>query len=414
MEPGREARPESTSGARAPAWLYQQHSRLWQRVALAGAWSLLYYLIDAGIAGTAGLEGQPFPIEWRIVLAACIWIGGLWKPVVAYGLFVAAVAYPLYLVSIYVMALALAALILSALLAGRHLALTWMVLAAPLLAPLHLTPVLPLLFGLWSVGLLGSGWSLGGGLTAAGLCAIWLKLCAGMTGSPVDLWAINGWTMQSAPLYERLHSANSLQTLLLLVDPLVSSPPGSPAIVLLFHLLQVLAWVGAAYGVGAVYDLIVSQRAGGSRAWGVRTTALSLVPGLVAIWAGYVAVPSWLQVPGPRWFDPLWLPAQVVLAGAMALGLDGLVRYLQQPLPVRQQPVRVSVPAAGEQRRTARPRRWPFARVARPAQATQAAQRPRETPGAAGAREQAAGKNGTAQADEKQRDRDGIIMIDLD
>lgn len=410
MESGREVRPDGTSGARAPAWFYQQHRQLWQRVALAGSWSLLYFLIDAGVAGTAGLEGPPFPIEWRIVLAACIWIGGLWKPVIAYGLFVAAVAYPLYLISIYVMALALAVLILSALLAGRHLALTWLVLAAPLLAPLHLTPMLPLLFGLWSGGLLGGGWSLGGGLVAAGLCALWLKLCAGMTGSPVDLWTINGWAMQSAPLYERFHTADSLQTLRLLVDPLVSNPPGRPAIVLLFHLLQVLAWVAAAYGVGAVYDLLCARRAGGTGAWGMRTTILSLAPGLVAIWAGYVAVPSWLQVPGPRWLDPAWLPAQVVLAGAMALGLDGLLRYLQQPLPIRQRPIRVSVPAAAAPRRSRRPWRWPF----RTAQKVQAVPGQRETPGTTAAREQATGAAGSTQAGEGQRGQDGIIMIDLD
>jgi hypothetical protein len=88
------------------------------------------------------------------------------------------------------------------------------------------------------------------------------------------------------------------------------------------------------------------------------------VPGVVAIWAGYVAVPSWLQMPGPRWLVPLWLPAQVVLAGAMSLGIDGLLRHLQQPMMARQRAVPVSVPSRRAKRRRARRRSW-LGRVAR-------------------------------------------------
>ena len=47
---------------------------------------------------------------------------------------------------------------------------------------------------------------------------------------------------------------------------------------------------------------------------------------------GYVAVPSWLQVVGPRWLEPRWLAVQVLLAGTVAWVLDGLVCYLSQPL----------------------------------------------------------------------------------
>jgi hypothetical protein len=87
-------------------WIYQRHSLVWTRAVLAGGWAFLYVLCDTSV--------EAFPVQWRVVLAACIFIGGLFSPVVAYAAFIAAIAYPLYLISIYLMALALAILILSA------------------------------------------------------------------------------------------------------------------------------------------------------------------------------------------------------------------------------------------------------------------------------------------------------------
>jgi hypothetical protein len=249
------------------------------------------------------------------------------------------------------MALALAVLILSAPLVARYLPLALIVIGAPVIAPFHLTPMLPLLLGLLSTGESPEGWGLASGTVSAGLCALWLKVCAGMSGYTTDLWYVNGWTLDIAPVYERFHTANSLQALVRLVEPLTSSAEVSAATILLFNLLQVCAWACAAYLVGAVRDLLLSRhigRAGRGSAW---TSVLSLVPGVIVVWAGYVAVPSWLQVPGPRWADPLWLPAQIVLAAAMAVGISGLLRYLRQPLLSRPQAVRVSVPSASRSNR---------------------------------------------------------------
>jgi hypothetical protein len=315
-------------------------------VVLSAGWALLYVLVDASVAGYAGLAGPPFPIQWRVVLAACIFIGGLWKPVVAYAIFGAAVAYPLYLISIYIMALAVAVLLLSAPLTVRYLPLALAIVSMPLLAPFHLTPVVPLLVGLWSSESSLGGWGKAGSIVAGGFCALWLKICAGMAGYSLDLWHINGWTMEVGPIYERFHAANSLETLIQLVEPLTISPKINSSTAVLFHLLQVFAWAGTAYLTGAVRDVLLLRKMGRAGRGSVWTTMLSLVPGVVMIWAGYVIVPTWLQVPGLRWYDPLWLPAQVVLAGSVALGVDGLLRYLQQPLYARARPVRVSVPSA--------------------------------------------------------------------
>jgi hypothetical protein len=151
--------------------------------------------------------------------------------------------------------------------------------------------------------------------------------------------------MTIEPIYERLHAANSLQTLTRLFGPLaIRDVPGSMAyasassfsLFLLFNLLQVLAWAMAGTLVSA---LMYWLRVGRGRGW---KTALSLGPGMVLIWAGYVAVPSWLQVEGPKWLAPRWLPAQIVLAGVVAWGLDGLAQYLKQPVVARHRHARSS------------------------------------------------------------------------
>jgi len=359
-------RPGFRSVTQVPSWIYQRYSRAWQRVVLATGWAVLYLLVDAGIGARAGPDGGALPVQWRVVLTMCILLGGLFNPIVAYAAFVAAVAYPLYLVSIYVMALALAVLILASPLAARYLPLALMLVGAPLLSPVHLTPVLPLLFGLWASQEPLGHWGRTGSAVAGGLCALWLKICAGMSGFTVDLWPINGWSMSVAPIYDRFHAVDSLQTLVQLIEPFTVQEGGNTSTVLLYNLLQILAWAAAAYVVAAVRDVLLLRklgRAGRGSAW---TSVLSLVPGLVVIWTGYVAVPSWLQVPGPRWLLPLWLPAQVVLAGVMALGIDGLLRYLQQPMMAQQRvvPVALSLEKASRQRR-ALGRSW-LGRVARP------------------------------------------------
>jgi hypothetical protein len=263
---------------------------------------------------------EAFPAQWRAVLAACIFFGGLWKPIVAYALFVAAVAYPLYQISIYVMALALALLILCAPVVVRCLPQALWVLVAVLLAPLHLTPVVPLLAGLW--------WGEAAGGIAGGLAALWLKIATGMSGAWPDLWRANGWMFRAEWVYERFHGADSLQTLILIVEPLASD-----SLILLFNLLQVLSWAVAGFVVGFLaHHLHAWKSQVRSTPYSSWSAALSLGPGLVMIWAGYVAVPTWLQVNGPTWFEPLWLPAQLLMAGGMAWSVDALRRHLQRPV----------------------------------------------------------------------------------
>ena len=121
---------------------------------------------------------------------------------------------------------------------------------------------------------------------------------------------------------------------------------------------------------------------------------MSLGPGLVLIWVGYVAVPAWLQIDGPRWFEPPWLLAQLLLAGGIAWGVDALRRRLQQPVLADDGKRRSSI---------ARPVKQDKQRPARPAQEQKQADSPTEL---------------LQRARSKRRRRDDpeqdIIMLELD
>ena len=330
-----------------PAWVYQRYQPVWDRIVLAAGWAGLYVFyssVEPWLRAQGPADVPVFPPQWRVVLAALVFLLCLWKPVAGYAAFIVAIAYPLYLVSLYVMALFLAVLVLLAPVMAIYedrgiLFLALLVLSAPMLASLHLAPLVPLLAGLW--------WEGAGSWIGGGVAALWLKLCAGMAGGPVDLWQANGWTMTVGPLYERFHTANSLQTVLRMLQPLGvhvgrvplaqgielgagASYPAPAGIYVLFNLVQVFTWAAAAYVVSAVLDRLYARRTG--RTWGWGLSALSLGPGLLLIWVGYVALPAWLRMEGPGWLDPPRLPAQLVWVGLVAWGLDGLLHYLHRPV----------------------------------------------------------------------------------
>jgi hypothetical protein len=337
---------------RFPAWVYQRQRALWDRAILAGGWTWLYWLCS-GVEAWLRLSAERgagdavalLPEQWRIVMAALVFVLGMWRPVAGYVAFIVAVAYPLYLVSVYVMALALAVLILlapvMALYADRGvLYLAALVLLTVALAPLHLAPLVPLLAGLW--------WQGAGSWIGGGVAALWLKVCAAVSGHSVDLWSLFGWAMHPELVYERFHAANSMQTVAFLLQPfgirLAAWVRGagletewelgvSPGVYVLFNLLQVCAWAAAAFAVSAVLDRLSERWAGKGRA-GLRAV-LSVLPGLLLIWAGFVALPTWLGVEGPRWLDPPWLLVQIGWLGLAAWGLDGLLRYLNRPVSLK-------------------------------------------------------------------------------
>jgi hypothetical protein len=406
---------------RIPALVYQRQPELWSRVVLASGWTWMY-LMCSSIEPWLRLSAQEdlvlLPAQWRVVTAALVFVLGMWRPVAGYAAFIVAVAYPLYLISVYVMALALAVLVLlsplMALYAERGvLYIALLVLLTVPFAPLHLAPLVPLLIGLW--------WRGAGSWIGGGVAALWLKLSAALSGHPTDLWLLYGWQMRAGPVYERFHAANSMQTVALMLQPLgidlaplmrgtalgaKLAYPVSPGLYVLFNLLQVLAWAAAAFAVSAVLDHLTVRWAGQNRA-GVRTV-LSLVPGLVLVWIGFVALSTWLGVDGPRWLDPPWLVAQTVWLGIVAWVCDALLRYLRRP---------VSLEAIGERmffRSRARQLRG-GARLSGSEETDVAPFRSRQAVGRAGNRGRRAGMAETpGQGSDQSAEPSADIMIELD
>ncbi|MCX7682835.1 MAG: hypothetical protein N2508_12875 [Anaerolineae bacterium] len=211
------------------AWLYQRYRPFFDRLPAAVGMALLFTLVEHSTGA--------FPVEWRTFIAAVILASGLALPLAGYILLIVALAYPLFTISIYVAALALSVLIIWAFLFPRHLTAVVLVLAVPLLAPYRFAPLVPLLAGLW--------WGEWAGVLAGMGGALWLKLFAGMCGATPDLTRLSAQTLQAERLMTRFHSANSLQTLLWMWEPLAPHPQA-----LLLNILEVLGWGLAGYGIG--------------------------------------------------------------------------------------------------------------------------------------------------------------------
>ena len=292
--------------------LYQRFQSFWDRAVPATGLALLLWA-SAQATGT-------YPSEWRLFLAALLFLSGLIFPRGAYVAFTFLIAYPLYGISIYLAAIVLAVLILTSHWAMQNLGAAVLVLITPALLPWHLETIVPLLAGLW--------WGELTGALAGGLAALWLKLLAGMAGQPLDLARLSGWTPAGTNIIERFNGFNSLQTLLGLVNPFADTSRS-----LMLHLLQILAWALAGYVAGRLARRVWSEH------WRGWAPLLSTIPAGGVLWASYVFV--------PRLLDPsaqpsglatelgdltLWLLISALAAGAVRQFYLYLRRPLMRPL----------------------------------------------------------------------------------
>ena len=368
-----------------PSRVYQRHHPAWDRAILSAGWVGLYLTCDVSMSTYPALEGTPLPAPWRALVAALLFVAGLWQPAASYLGFMLAMAYPVYLVSPYLAILGASALLLSAPLVARAewetpgdgrrgtrsgtggFSMALLVLASPLLTQVGLAPLLPLVAGLW--------WGTAPGAATGVLAALWLKMCAGMAGHSLDLGTLHRWRMSLAPVYARFHAAGALQTVAELVAPFWSGPAGTggvemgPTVTLplaswgpgvqhlLFHALQVGAWGMAGYLVGAIRRWLAGQGVRAPlRSLGValKWSALSLGPGLLALWAGDAGVPAWLQRADVAGLGSAARVGPLLLAGLAAWGVDAVVRYLGQPVAAKDgrrramQGRKKRSPAAGE------------------------------------------------------------------
>ncbi len=291
-----------------PPWLYQRYRHFFDRLPSALGMAALFALVD--------MRTGAFPVEWRTFIAVGVLVSGLLLPVAGYILFIVALAYPLFTISIYIAALALSVLILWAFLCSRHLGAVVLLLVTPLLVPYRLAPLVPLLAGLW-----WGEW--GGALVGAG-SALWLKLFAGMCGAAPDITSLSIQTLSAERLINRFHTANSLQTLLWMWEPLSPHPQA-----LLLNILHILGWGLAGYGIG-----IMRQRMEN-----MARPYLGLLAGISAAWLGFgvgsLAAPFALGLLRPSALPISHLANFLIelgMSSAAAVMICAAYRYLNRPV----------------------------------------------------------------------------------
>ncbi|MEE8390237.1 MAG: hypothetical protein V3S14_05490 [Anaerolineae bacterium] len=311
-----------------PAQLYQRYHSFFDRLVPSLGMALLFVLV--------GQATGVFSREWLWFIAGMILLVGLIAPIAGYVLFVLGLAYPLYSISIYVAALALSILILLAFFVTRHLTALVLILAVPLLISSRTIWVIPFVAGLW--------WAEWGGVLVGMGGALWLKVFAGMCGATPDLLRLSGQTLATHQLIDRFHTANSLQTLLWLAEPLASDSQ-----TLLLHVLEILGWGLAGYGVGLV------------RRWMENMSRpnlgllICIVVGCLGIAVGSLALPMVFGVREASAWSTSLLSNFLIecgVSGVIVIGLYGVSRYLTRPavIPIRSrvEPRRSTVQPAPE------------------------------------------------------------------
>ncbi len=216
-----------------------------------------------------------YPSNWVLVIAAGIAILGVRWPLVAYIISVGVVVYPIYTINLYLAVLFLALSALGHRLFVHYLGATVLILATPLLAQYHLHWLVPILGGLW--------WG-ASGAWIGGLAAIWGKVLGGMAGLNLDWLVLAGQAPDVQAIITRFQGANSLDTLLLIVEPLATTSN-----VILYNILQVIGWAVAAGFVGSLVG----------RKWVKYRTPWSILVltaggGLILL-ATHLGLPYWLE-----------------------------------------------------------------------------------------------------------------------
>jgi hypothetical protein len=222
------------------------------------------------------LKISVYPQNWVLVIGIAIAVLGVRWPLVAYLLSVGALVYPIYTINLYLAVLFVAVGVLGYRIFVHYMGATLLVLATPFLAQYHLQWLVPILGGLWWGGIKGA-W-------IGGLAAIWGKLLGGMAGLDTDWLVLAGQAPDMEALMLRFQEANSLETLLLIIEPFAA-----PANVILYNLLQIVSWAVAGGFVGALADRKwVKYRA----PWSIMVVTAG--GGLILLLT-HLTLPYWLQ-----------------------------------------------------------------------------------------------------------------------
>jgi hypothetical protein len=299
-----------TTLVRLPHGLMRRYLSFLERLLVAAGLSALVFAVVSTI--------PVYPPNWDLVILATVFVIALWWPAAAYFIAVAAVAYPLYTLSLYIVVLFLAVALLGQRIFIHNLGAMVLVLATPWLARYNVAWVVPLLGGLW--------WGAAGGAWMGGLAALWGQVLAGMAGLNPDWMALIGTSPTVAGVAQRFGEANSLETLELILEPLAPNTT-----LLLYHLLQVVAWAGLGGIVGFLADRKWVQH---RQPWG---TILIGMAGAFALLGAHIGLGMWLEQYSPLSLSPMW-PTLIATAAIVAVvvgTLEGLRDFLEHPLPPR-------------------------------------------------------------------------------
>jgi hypothetical protein len=301
---------------RLPHGLIRRYMFFVERLLVAAGLSVLLYGLTNNL--------PVYPPNWDLVILATVFVVALWWPGAAYFLAVAAAAYPIYTLSLYIFVLFLAVALLGQRIFIHNLGATVLVLSVPWLARYNVAWAIPLLGGLW--------WGAAGGAWMGALSALWGQLMTGMAGRNPDWLTLIGTSPSITGVAQRFGQANSLDTLKLILEPIAPNTT-----LLLYHLLQVIAWAAAGGLVGLLADRAwIQQR----RPWGAMVAGIM---GAVALLGAHFGLALWLDqytLTTLLSLAPVLLATTVVVA-VLVIGLEGLRDLIEHPLPpARRRPQR--------------------------------------------------------------------------
>lgn len=287
---------------RGPHSLYRRYQGLLESLLTAIGFAALISVALAGLAA--------YPFNWIIVIGVAIAAVGVRWPLVAYILAVMVMIYPIYAINLYLAVLFLAVSALGHRLFVHYIGAATLILAAPVLAQYHLHWLIPILGGLWWGGAIGA-W-------AGGLAGLWGKIFYGMAGLNIDWLIMAGRTPNADALATRFYEANSLETLLLLVEPFANTSS-----VILYNLLQIIGWAVAGGLVGSLaWRKWIKYRA----PWSI--LVVTAAGGLVML-VTHIGLPYWLPealaetpaLTSPDPVAPLFSLIVVIIVGTTVFSL---------------------------------------------------------------------------------------------
>ncbi len=253
---------------RGPHNLYRRYQAVLESTATSVGLAVLVVL--------ALLNLSVYPDNWVLVIGVAIALLGIRWPLIGYIIAVAVLVYPIYTINLYLAVLFVALSALCQRPVVHYLGAAVLILGVLILAKYHLHWLVPILAGLWWGGTRGA-W-------IGALAALWGKILGGMAGMNIDWLSLAGQSLESQAMVARFGEANSLQTLLLLVEPFAATSG-----VILYNLLQIVGWAMAGGFVGSL----------AGRKWVKYRTPWSVLVvtaggGLILL-ATHLGLPYWLQ-----------------------------------------------------------------------------------------------------------------------